>query len=164
MEPLHCILGHQKQTLHPTQRRRLTHPVPQCVRACMCVEGMYKVCACVRVCVRVYACMVHACVCVRWLPLSPVPVTAAGLLGRCHAAPLGCLVPVDDDGSLRGLLAHLLRCDVVPQGVEGPADEGGLPIKDGSPGGEALGRGPQQPGPQSLPQRLSQSGLPCDER
>ena len=124
------------------------HGVCACMaRACACVH------ACVRACVRVMA------------PTEPPPCGGGGgLLRRSQAAPLGCLSPVYDDGSMRGLLAHLLCCDVVPQGVEGPADEGRLPIKDGPPGGEALGRGPQQPGPQSLPQRLSQRGLPCDER
>lgn len=71
-------------------------------------------------------------------------------------------LPVNDDWCLHGLLAYLPRCDVVPQGVEGPAHEGWLPIKAGPPGGQALGRGPQQTGPQSLPQRLSQSGLTWD--
>lgn len=71
-------------------------------------------------------------------------------------------LPVNDDRCLHALLAYLLCCDVVPQSVEGPADEGRLPIKAGPQGGQALGRGPQKSGPQSIPQRLSQSGLTCD--
>lgn len=71
-------------------------------------------------------------------------------------------LPVDDDGCLRALLADLFRCDVVPQSVEGPTNDGRLLIKAGPKEGQALGRGPQKSGPQSVPQRLSQSGLTCD--
>lgn len=71
-------------------------------------------------------------------------------------------LPVNDDRCLHALLSYLLCCDVVPQSVEGPADEGRLLIKAGPRGGQALGRRPQESGPQSIPQRLSQSGLTCD--
>ncbi len=71
-------------------------------------------------------------------------------------------LPVNDDRRLHALSADLFCRDVVPQSVEGPADEGRLPIKAGPPGGQALGRRPQKSGPQSIPQRLSQSGLTCD--
>lgn len=70
--------------------------------------------------------------------------------------------PVNNDGPLHALLAHLLCCDVVPKSVEGPPDEGRLLIKTGPPRGQALGRGAQKSGPQSVPQRFSQSSLTCD--
>lgn len=50
-------------------------------------------------------------------------------------------LPVNDDRCLHALLDYLFCCDVVPQSVEGPADEGWLLIKAGPPGGQALGRG-----------------------
>lgn len=50
-------------------------------------------------------------------------------------------LPINYDRCLHGLLAYLFCCDVVPQSVEGPADEGWLLIKAGPPGGQALGRG-----------------------
>lgn len=68
-------------------------------------------------------------------------------------------LPVNDDRCLHTLLAYLYCCDVVPQSVESPADEGRLPIKAGPHGGQAMGRGPQKRGPESIPQRLSQSCL-----
>lgn len=71
-------------------------------------------------------------------------------------------LPVNDDRRLHALLDDLFRCDVVPQSVEGSTDEGRLLIKAGPEGGQALGRGPQKSGPQSILQRFSQSGLTCD--
>lgn len=71
-------------------------------------------------------------------------------------------LPVNDDRCLHALLAHFLSCDVVPQSVEGPADEGRLPIKAGPQGGQTLGRGLQEGGSKSISERLSQRGLTCD--
>lgn len=71
-------------------------------------------------------------------------------------------LPVDNDRCLHALLAYLFCCDVVPQSVEGPADEGGFLIKAGPPGGQALWWGPEESGPQRIPQRLSQRGLTCN--
>lgn len=73
-------------------------------------------------------------------------------------------LPVNDDRCLHALLDDLFRCYVVPQSVEGPTDEGRLLIKAGPQGRQALGRGQQKSGPQSILQRLSQSGLTCDAK
>lgn len=72
--------------------------------------------------------------------------------------------PVHDDRCVGGLLAYLSSRDVVTQGVESPAEEGGLLVEEAPPGGQALGRGPQQTGPQSLSERLGQGGLTWRER
>lgn len=73
-------------------------------------------------------------------------------------------LPVNNDRRLHAFLGYLLCRDVVPQSVEGSTDERRLPIKEGSPRGQAVGRGSQECGPKSLPQRLGQSGLPCERR
>ena len=81
------------------------------------------------------------------------------------ASPYNCItllinihifLPVYNDRSLWWLPGYLPSGDVVPQGIEGSADEGGLTVKAWSQWSQAVGRGPEQRSIHGLLQRLRQ--------